>query len=176
MTAEPVIRTTIELPAAMHQRIGAMAVRERRSGRAQVIWLLQLALDQHDKPRRPAPAASPDPAFDEFRAAYPRKAGKALARRAWDKALRRAEVAAIIDGARRYAEDPNREPEFTAHPATWLNQDRWLDDPLPARRQLTTRACEGDAIVAGYLERISENGERPGHGPALPVRPRGLPG
>lgn len=90
MTAEPVIRTTIELPAAMHQRIGAMAVRERRSGRAQVIWLLQLALDQHDKPRRPAPAASPDPAFDQFWAIYPRKAGKALARRAWDKALRRA--------------------------------------------------------------------------------------
>jgi hypothetical protein len=34
----------------------------------------------------------------------------------------------------RYRNDPNREPEFTAHPATWLNAGRWDDDPLPPRR------------------------------------------
>jgi hypothetical protein len=41
--------------------------------------------------------------------------------------------ALILSGAGRYAKDPNRLDAFTAHPATWLNAHRWLDDALPER-------------------------------------------
>lgn len=72
-------------------------------------------------------------AFDTFWETYPRKAGKQRAQAAWAKALKTATAQEIIDGARAFASDPNREPQFTPHPTTWLNAGRWEDDPLPAR-------------------------------------------
>jgi uncharacterized protein YdaU (DUF1376 family) len=72
--------------------------------------------------------------FDLFWNTYPIKIGKATAVKAWAKALKRASGQIIIEGADRYAKDPNRDPQFTAHPATWLNGDRWLDAPLPQKR------------------------------------------
>jgi hypothetical protein len=70
-------------------------------------------------------------AFERFWASYPRKVGKAAARKAFDKALTRADLAQIVEGLHRYVKDPERVrkgQEFTVHPVTWLNQDRWLDD------------------------------------------------
>src|SRR5204863_4800294 len=58
--------------------------------------------------------------FEEFWNTYPRKAAKGAAIAAWKAALRRADAETIIEGARQYSEDPNRDPEFTAHAATWL--------------------------------------------------------
>jgi hypothetical protein len=68
--------------------------------------------------------------FDEFWSIYPRKVGKDRARRAFEAALKRAEAEAIVQGALKYRHDAHRieEPEFTAHPTTWLNQDRWIDE------------------------------------------------
>lgn len=71
--------------------------------------------------------------FDEFWAVYPRKVAKGDARRAWVKAIRVAGADEIIGGASRYAADPNRTAEYTAHPASWLNGERWEDDALPVR-------------------------------------------
>jgi len=71
--------------------------------------------------------------FEDFWEIYPRKVGKRAASAAWVRACRRSLPPTIIAGARRYRDDPNRQPTFTAHPTTWLNQDRWADDPLPAR-------------------------------------------
>lgn len=70
----------------------------------------------------------------EFWRAYPRKAGKQAALKAWHKAITQAEPHVIIAAAARFRDDPNREDEFTPHPSTWLNQHRWEDDPLPRRR------------------------------------------
>jgi hypothetical protein len=39
----------------------------------------------------------------------------------------------IISGAQRFRDDPNRVPENTPYPTTWLNQERWDDPPLPPR-------------------------------------------
>lgn len=66
--------------------------------------------------------------FSEFWAVYPLHKGKRAAFLAFGRALKRAEHSEIIAGAQRYANDPARKPDFTAHPATWLNQDRWLDE------------------------------------------------
>lgn len=72
--------------------------------------------------------------FDAFWQAYPRRTAKADARKAWAKACTKADPDAIVEGARRYAADPNLPPaEYVPHPATWLNGERWADGPLPAR-------------------------------------------
>ena len=70
--------------------------------------------------------------FAEFWAIYPRRQGKGAAVKAWAKAIKRANPDAILKAAAEYRDDPQREPQFTAHPSTWLNQDRWEDEPLPA--------------------------------------------
>lgn len=72
--------------------------------------------------------------FDQFWRIYPRRAGKGAARKAWQLALRKVDGAVILEAATRYAADPNQPDDKTKipHPATWLNQERWEDDPLPA--------------------------------------------
>lgn len=71
--------------------------------------------------------------FADFWDAYPRKEGKIKAESAFRSALRRASAEQIIDGARRYRDDPNREQAYTAHATTWLNRGGWDDAPLPSR-------------------------------------------
>lgn len=68
--------------------------------------------------------------FTEFWAAYPRKTAKPNAVKAWAKAIKRADPETILSGLRRYrfATDP----QFIPHPASWLNSDRWADEPAPA--------------------------------------------
>ncbi len=68
--------------------------------------------------------------FDEFWTAYPKKVGKRAAQIAFTNALKRgAEAEAMVQEAQKYRDNPVRHPDYTALPATWLNQDRWLDEP-----------------------------------------------
>lgn len=91
--------------------------------------------------RKPVASADADGeqehSFDEFWTVYPRRTGKVAARKAWSKAVKAADAAQIVDGARRFAADPNlptgEEARFIPHPSTWLNDGRWDDDPLPPR-------------------------------------------
>lgn len=77
-----------------------------------------------------------EPTFQEFWDVYPRRVGKAAALRAFRKALKQADVQVILEGARRYAADPNLpEKQFIPHPSTWLNRGSWDDEPLPQREQ-----------------------------------------
>ena len=74
------------------------------------------------------------PGFAEFYLIYPRKVGKEAARKAFEKAAKSTDPEAIIEGASRFAADPNLpEKQFIPHPATWLNAGRWEDEPLPHR-------------------------------------------
>lgn len=75
--------------------------------------------------------AKPDPLFDAFWAAYPRRVGKGAARRAWAKALRLAGAEAILGALRaQVAAGLFKDATYTPFPATWLNQERW-DDEIP---------------------------------------------
>ncbi len=80
--------------------------------------------------------------FEEFWESYPRKTGKRKAFIAWKSACKRATADQICDGARRYAEDPNRTDQFTKYPEGWLNRDGWLDEPIPG----TKTAVNWDAL------------------------------
>lgn len=98
---------------------------------------------------------SPDP-FGEFWSAYPRRAAKGAARIAWLKAIKRAPAHVIIQGAWAYSSDPNRDPAFTKHPATWLNSDCWEDDPLPNTTPMTAREImfkKSDALIMDLQEK-----------------------
>lgn len=63
-----------------------------------------------------------------FWAIYPHKVGKAPALKALSSALRKASIEEICAGVERYVatKPPDRQ---WCNPATWLNQERWLDMP-----------------------------------------------
>ena len=98
---------------------------------------VQRPLNHKDKDKDKDKDKENSQAFEIFWDTYPIKVGKATAMRSWIKALKRGTAEVIIEGAERYANDPNRDPAFTAHPSTWLNGDRWLDSPLPQKRAQT---------------------------------------
>lgn len=89
------------------------------------------------EPTRPTnkikPSSSALARFDEFWSTYPRRTGKEAARRAWAKALTLADPDVIIAAAARYRDKPGREPTYTKHPTTWLNQGCWDDEPDEVR-------------------------------------------
>lgn len=134
------------------KRNGSRTVRASREGDGLGTGGLGLGGEEPEKGGEP---------FEAFWAIYPRKVGKPRARTAFNQALRQFLAEDIIAGAKRYAEDPNREDEFTAHPTTWLHRDGWNDAPLPKRKQ---RKHEGvlDQSARESLEGI--NAKRRGRG------------
>lgn len=73
---------------------------------------------------------------DEFWPLCPRKVGKGQARKAYLTALKKTSHEEIVAGMRRYAVAVKEtEPEFIAHPSTWLNGERWSDEePKPEKK------------------------------------------
>lgn len=71
--------------------------------------------------------------FDSFWAVYPKRVAKQAARRAWDKAVKGGAVPErVVSAAREYAASrTGRDPQFTKHPATWLNGGCFEDEPDP---------------------------------------------
>ena len=72
-------------------------------------------------------------AFELFWEIYPRKDAKLEAQRKFAIALRLASAEQILDGARRYRDDPNRTKPFTKQAKAWLHQGCWNDEALPER-------------------------------------------
>jgi hypothetical protein len=84
-----------------------------------------------------------DSEFDSFWSNYPKKVDKGAAVRAFKKALKTSPAVEVIEGAKRYAEDPNLpDKQFVKNPATWLNAEAWNNGPLPARKKTDSKALE----------------------------------
>jgi len=70
--------------------------------------------------------------FDVFWDAYPRKTGKGDAKKKFDKAMKRCSLERMLSAIEQqkkslqWAEDDGK---YIPNPATWLYQDRWLDEP-----------------------------------------------
>lgn len=76
-------------------------------------------------------SSSVDDGFEKFWTIYPRKVGKGAAFKAWKKARKTASDEQIIAACNLYAVlRRTQDPQYTAHPATWLNQERWLDETV----------------------------------------------
>lgn len=70
---------------------------------------------------------SSDPDFDRFWEQYPARIGKLKAQQAYAKAKKTARPEDILAGVARYVAN---KPHFAAwaHPTSWLNAGRWLDE------------------------------------------------
>lgn len=92
-----------------------------------------------------------DEEFNQFWAIYPRKENKQSARRAFKQALKAETLETILAGALRYRDDPNRDPSFTKHGQTWLNNHCWNDDPLPARNKANAKLANQQSAREAFL-------------------------
>lgn len=80
-------------------------------------------------PSSPPPKVFRSNEFDKFWDQCPKKVGKGKARTAYTSALSKTAPATLDAAMARYAAIRANEPEqYTLHPATWLNQERWLDE------------------------------------------------
>lgn len=103
-------------------------------------------------------SSSVDDGFANFWATYPRRIGKGAALKAWKKALKTATAEQILAGAERYAQiRAGDDPQYTAHPATWLNQQRWEDEPDPETRRPQTKWATQMQEIGNYLENRTHN-------------------
>ena len=73
--------------------------------------------------------------FEEFWKLYPNKVGKPKAKISFSQARKRADLQTIMDGLQRYVGKTDDRP--WCNPTTFLNQDRWGDEPaqVPISRQ-----------------------------------------
>ena len=94
--------------------------------------------------------------FIQWWSAYPRKDGsKKKALLLFEEALTRVPLETLIASAKRYADDPNRDPAFTAMATTWLNGERWEAEALPKKASAITRnllQAENALALAQELE------------------------
>jgi hypothetical protein len=117
------------------------------------------------EPLKPEPLNDINTQFNEFWGVYPKRQDKALAKRSFEKALKRASFDEIMVGAESYRDDPNRDQLFTKNPSTWLNADAWENDPLPSmvarKPRKLTNAEEGYLLTQRLRERDRINAEKP---------------
>ncbi|MEW1813256.1 hypothetical protein AB0284_21445 [Pseudarthrobacter phenanthrenivorans] len=103
-----------------------------------------MAPTRPDHKRTSSSPAAPPMEFDQFWAAYPRRVGKQAAIKAWAKAVKITEPQKIIDAAASYARTVrDKDPQYTAHPSSWLNAGRWDDEPLFSTPAFDPWASEG---------------------------------
>lgn len=89
--------------------------------------------------------------FDTWYQSYPRKKGKGQAMKAYKSARKKVSAETLLTALAAQSETlMARGADYCPYPATWLNQERWLDEPDP----LTP------AVSAGHeraLQRQTEN-------------------
>ena len=74
--------------------------------------------------------------FDEFWKAYPRKASRGAAEKAWNKIKPNDETVALMLKAISAQKLSETEEKFIPYPATWLNATKWLDEVKSTQKPL----------------------------------------
>ena len=101
----------------------------------------------------PPSKSAAQPADEQFEAwwkIYPRKAGKGDARKAFASAVKRG--ASVGELTRAVSEQRwNPDPQFIPHGATWLNGERWQDDPTAAAPEAAKPASRN-----GFAQRVRQ--------------------
>ena len=83
--------------------------------------------------------------FERWYQNYPHKVGKLEAYRAFQKARQKADLQTLIEGVEHYKRTKPPDQKY-CNPATWLNQERWLDQPA----QQPEGDANGTTRRAGY--------------------------
>lgn len=107
----------------------------RGKGRGESLAEQESSFTDVKTPTTQAPKNEYTEEFQRWWSTYPRRdTGKADAAKAYAKARKIADAETLLDGAARYAQDPNLpEIQFVPHGARWLNGKRWEDGPCPPR-------------------------------------------
>lgn len=72
-------------------------------------------------------------AFERWWKTFPKKVNKPAGRKAYRVAVTKTTIESLALGAIAFARaNVETEPRFIAHPATWLNGERWNDEERPA--------------------------------------------
>jgi hypothetical protein len=175
------------------------AARDKTNGKAGGNPILNAGVNPPDKAQRPearvqkpesrertrasalaAPWTETD--RERFWAAFPNKVGKADAMKAFDKASNKVTPEALFSALNRYANKTDDRP--FCNPATWLNQERWLDQPAEnkhgQRPYSPPRKPSGADFLAGMsglAADIAGNGQARGFADAeIPVGKRNIDG
>jgi hypothetical protein len=93
---------------------------------------------------------------ERFWAAFPNKIGKADAIKAFDKASNKVTPEVLFPALNRYANKSDDRP--FCNPSTWLNQERWLDQPAAnnGNRTSNPRTSGVDAILTVATRKARE--------------------
>ena len=95
--------------------------------------------------------------FDEFWCEYPHKVGKAAAKKAFGVVWKRTDVipSELMDALRRYK---RQKPEWAnwCNPATWLNQERWKDEPAEVQNGNYHNGFECKAEYNRYVMKTTD--------------------
>lgn len=122
--------------------------------------------------------------FDRFWSLFPNKVGRRDAEKSFAAALQRASFADIMAGLQRYAAKTDDRP--WCNPTTFLNQDRWKDQPAASPRPSSTapprKLTQGESLrnmarekgiiddtgnPVRRLEASDRDGENPGVGDVI---------
>jgi hypothetical protein len=104
--------------------------------------------------------------FDQFWAAYPRRVKPLLARKALDKALKVASLEDILAGVERYKQTKPAWCDW-AHPTSWLNAGRWMDEADAPKKDWSLDACPhrpkcGSPTLCQHLIDVAEYRQQKG--------------
>lgn len=88
-----------------------------------------------------------DPQFARFWAAYPRRTSKKDARKSWAKLNPSPDLVdrmiAALDWQVPYHRWDGDKADYAPYPSSWLNGERWTDEPPPPRVQDVPKALTG---------------------------------
>jgi len=122
--------------------------------------------DGRSKVSSKKPGAKLPKGFEVFWAAYPRKEGKLAAAKAFERAVKLVEhphpTEALAEAAQAFAKAcVGKDPQYIAHPTTWLNQGRWADVPTtpsdPRQQALASGMWNGRPLTATERYMLENN-------------------
>lgn len=91
--------------------------------------VIAFPLGQDTSPPKP-PSQDLNALFSEWWSFVPRKVSKGQAEKAYRAAVKHTDPADLLAGIKRFASEcAGKDPQYIAHPSTWLNGKRWLDEP-----------------------------------------------
>lgn len=105
----------------------------------------------------PTSSITADAAFDAFWLVYPKRQGKAPARKAFAKALTKTDPVSLIRAAAAYRDWPGRNPDMTKMAQGWLNDERWNDElPAEARHDEPTQLDKNRTELMKGVDRLND--------------------
>lgn len=96
--------------------------------------------------------------FDQFWKAYPRRDNKKKARATWNRLSKSNKQKALIDLETRYI---GIQKCFVPLPTTYLNGERWEDDPIPREENKPVEHVSSDSYISDYISYQSRMANNP---------------